>query len=229
MISRCCSDTTCRKIRSPVRRAHQVFRSLKLGTHDLTPGWDQTMERHHSNTIARTPVSRELPSNRDESMCAETSPADALSAAPRNCGPSTDDRSGGNLPAGALAEPGACHCHDPFRDQLQAVRRRLWILRDARSLAREDRTGVPPVRCMGRRRWTRTPRAPPRLRRRREVSNQGRSGFWPLDCQAEACQAAITGGDGRAPCGRRDQPRREVIKCRPRGRAGSRARPRQGR
>jgi hypothetical protein len=128
-ISRCCPATTCRKIRSPVRRVYHVFASLKPGTHDLTLGWDQAMERHHSNTIAPTTICRQPLTNPYMQRLRTINYVDSVSAEPRGCGPSSDDRSGDDTPAGALAGPGACHCHDPFRYQLHAIRRRLWILR----------------------------------------------------------------------------------------------------
>ena len=86
------------------------------------------MERHHSKTIAPTPVCRELPSNRDSDEMAGIVVGDARSAAPTKFGPSTSDRGRGSPSASDSVDQGLSDFSAPLNDQLRAIRRKLWIL-----------------------------------------------------------------------------------------------------
>jgi hypothetical protein len=107
---------------------HHVIASLIIGDHDVTPVSDQTMERHQSRTIAPKPVRRGFLSDRDWDKCAEIISADAWFAAAMNSGPSP--REGGGVEASARdsMEESVTHRSLAMGDQLQAIRRRLWIL-----------------------------------------------------------------------------------------------------
>jgi hypothetical protein len=96
--------------------------------HDVKRGWDQTMERHHSKTIAPTPVCREIPSNRDPDEMAGIVVGDARSAAPTKSGPSTSDRGRGSPSTSDSIDHGLSDFSAPLNDQLRAIRRKLWIL-----------------------------------------------------------------------------------------------------
>ncbi len=104
-----------------------MFASLKLCAHDLTPGCDQTMERHHSKTITPTPVCRELPSNLDSDEMAGIVVGNSHSAAPTKFGPSTNDRGRGNRSTCDSVEQGLFDFSAPLNGQLRAIRRKLWI------------------------------------------------------------------------------------------------------
>jgi len=101
---------------------------LIIGNHDVTPVIDQTMERHRSRTIAPKPVRRGFLSDRDWDKCAEIISADAWFAAPMNSGRSTRDGGGVTTPGSDSVDQGVARRTDPARDQLQAIRRSLWIL-----------------------------------------------------------------------------------------------------
>jgi hypothetical protein len=85
------------------------------------------MERHHSKTIAPTPVCRELPSNRDSDEMAGIVVGDARSAAPTKFCPSTSDRGRGNPSTSDSVDQGLSDFSAPLNDQLRAIRRKLWI------------------------------------------------------------------------------------------------------
>jgi hypothetical protein len=101
---------------------------LIIGDHAVKPVAEQTMERHRSRTIAPKPVRRGFLSDRDWDKCAEIISVDAWSAAPMTSGRSTRDGGGVTTPESDCTDQGVARRTDPARDQVQAIRRSLWIL-----------------------------------------------------------------------------------------------------
>jgi hypothetical protein len=84
-------------------------------------------KRHHSKTIARIPVCRDLTSNRDSDEIDGIVVGDARSAAPTKVGPSTSGRDRGNPSTSQSVDKRLSDFSAPLNDHLRAIRRKLWI------------------------------------------------------------------------------------------------------
>jgi hypothetical protein len=111
-----------------VQRAHHVIASLIIGDHHVTPASDQTMELSQSKVISPQSVRSGFLSDRDWDKCAGIISVDAWSVASMDSGLRNRDGGGVKTSATNSVDRGVSQCPDHRRHQLQAVRRRLWIL-----------------------------------------------------------------------------------------------------
>lgn len=89
------------------------------------------MERHQSRTTDLPPARRGSSSDRDWDTCGASLSVEAWTAAALTSGPASR-KGGGIQPSGRdSVEPGVCRPSDSLREQLQAIRRRLWIVNGA--------------------------------------------------------------------------------------------------
>jgi hypothetical protein len=86
------------------------------------------MERQQSRTIDPPPVRRGSLSDSDWNNCGISISVDAWSAAPMSSGPSPKDGGAVKTTGSDAGDEGVSRRSDSLRDQVQSIRRRLWIL-----------------------------------------------------------------------------------------------------
>ena len=99
-----------------------------VGDREMTSVSDLAVERHQSNSSDLTPVCHEPLSDCDGEMCGPGISAAARYVVAVNSGSSRGDGGAIRTSVRDSVNPGVFRTSDPLWHQLQAVRRRLWIL-----------------------------------------------------------------------------------------------------
>jgi hypothetical protein len=187
------------------------------------------MERQRPKTMDRSAVRDESLSGRDSYQCVIGFSVDAWPAVVRTTGLSPREEGGVKTPGRDPVKPGAFLISEVVRDQLQVIRRSLWIL--------SARLEVLPAKielAYRRRRELTSGDRPDRLGHSSKVSGDERpatqgpaGGGWRARWRLARLRSRAD--QGRAACGRRDRRRLGLRRDGSRSRAASRHRPHGGR